>query len=76
VPSLAVHDVTGVDPRRIARASLPSAARGVRHQPKSAFGFVRNRCTTWAEIAARLPPKRLSVFARPTHWRLPVDATL
>jgi len=39
----------------------------VRHQPKSVFGFLRNRCTAWAEIDVRLAPKWLFVFARPTH---------
>ena len=69
MPSLAFHDVTGST-----LAHCPgkpaSAARGVRHQPKSAFGFVRNRCTTWAEIAVQLPPKWLFGFARPTHLRM------
>jgi hypothetical protein len=41
---------------------------GVRHQPKSAFGFLGNRCTTSSEIAVRLTPKWLFVFARTTHW--------
>ena len=44
-----------------------STERGVRHQPKSAFGFLGNRCTTAAELAVRLPPKWLFVFARDTQ---------
>jgi len=66
VPSLAFHDVTGSTLAHCAGKPL-LAARGVRHQPKSAFGFGRNRCTTSTEIAVRLPPKWLFVFARPTH---------
>src|SRR5438034_141284 len=44
-----------------------SAARGVRHQPKSPFGISRNQRSTSSEIGVRLAPNWPFVFARSTQ---------
>jgi hypothetical protein len=63
VPSLAVHDVTLINPRLLPQATLlqhpgrsASTEIPVRLPPKSAFDFVGNRRSASAEMAVRFRP--------------------
>src|SRR5712691_7215725 len=60
------HDLALIDPG-LFPGQARSAARGVRHQPKSLFGISRNQRSTSSEIGVRLAPKWPFGFARPTQ---------
>jgi hypothetical protein len=60
------------DPELFCPGKPGSAARGVRHQPKSVFGINRNARSASSEISVRLAPKWPFGFARPTHHTLPI----
>src|SRR6266700_4131951 len=61
------HDLALTDPGALPPGKPRSAARGVRHQPKSLFGISRKRCSASSEIGVRLGPKWPFGFARRTH---------
>src|SRR5438128_12554327 len=60
------HDLALIDPG-LFPGQARSAARGVRHQPKSLFGISRNQRSGSSEISVRLAPKCPFGFARPTQ---------